>query len=173
MKGSTIKRGNTWTAYWFTTDPATGKRRQHSKGGFRIQKDARAHLNSIMEAVHAGAWKPDTKLTVRQLLEDHWLASKRAEGLRPSTASLYRRAISTWLVPHIGGLDVRQLTPATVAELVEKLRTSGSRTANPCRLDRRRSPSGSSSRRPLGRPGTTCSAETRSSGTAARRSPRQ
>jgi hypothetical protein len=55
MKGITIKRGNTWTAYWFTTDPATGKRKQHSKGGFRIQKDARAHLNSIMDQVEQGA----------------------------------------------------------------------------------------------------------------------
>lgn len=63
MTGSTIKRGNTWTAYWFTTDPASGRRRQHSKGGFRIQKDARSHLNGIMEAVGQGVWRPDAKMT--------------------------------------------------------------------------------------------------------------
>jgi hypothetical protein len=75
MKGSTIKRGNTWTSYWFTTDPATGKRKQHSKGGFRIQKDARAHLNSIMAQVGQGAWKPDTKMTMSKLLDD-WHSAK-------------------------------------------------------------------------------------------------
>lgn len=126
MKGSTIKRGNTWTSYWSTCDPTTGKRRQHSKGGFRIQKDARAHLNAIMEAVDQGAWKPDSKLTVRQLLEDHWLPAKRSEGLRPATVSLYRNTVAGWVVPHIGELDVRHLTPARAASLTDKLMTSGS-----------------------------------------------
>lgn len=130
MKGSTIKRGSTWTSYWSTNDPATGKRRQHSKGGFRIQKDARAHLNSIMDQVGHGAWRPDAKLTVRQLMEDYWLPAKTAEGLRPATASLYRRAIGTWLVPHVGALDVRQLTPAVAGTLAETLRTSGRRGGN-------------------------------------------
>jgi integrase len=88
---------------------------------------SQTHLNSILKKVETGAWRPDTKLTVQQLLEDHWLPSKKAEGLRPATASLYRRAIATWLVPHIGGLDVRQLTPAKVGTLAETLRTSGSR----------------------------------------------
>lgn len=128
MKGSTIKRGHTYTAYWFTTDLATGKRRQHSKGGFRIQRDARAHLNSIMEAVSQGAWRPDAKLTIKALLVDHWLPAKRSEGLRPATISLYRNAAQAWILPHIGELDVRQLTPARAAELTDKLRTSGSRT---------------------------------------------
>jgi integrase len=126
MKGSTIKRGNTWTALWHTTDPGTGQRRQHSKGGFRLQKDARAHLNSIMERVDQGAWTPDRKMTVRQLLEDHWLPARQAEGLRPATISLYTNATRAWVVPHLGGLDVRQLTPAKVAVMVETLRTSGS-----------------------------------------------
>lgn len=34
MKGSIRKRGDKWTAYWFTIEPGTGKRVQHSKGGF-------------------------------------------------------------------------------------------------------------------------------------------
>ena len=125
MKGSTIKRGSTWTAYWFTTDPATGKRRQHSKGGFRIQKDARAHLNSIMDQVGHGGWKPDTRITVDKLLAN-WLAAKASEGLRPASLSLYRNAVNAWVVPHVGALDVREMTPARAGELVEKLRTSGS-----------------------------------------------
>ena len=38
MKGSTISSGKTWTAYWSTIDPATGKRVQHWKGGFRTER---------------------------------------------------------------------------------------------------------------------------------------
>lgn len=128
MKGSTIKRGSTWTAYWSTIDPPSGKRRQHSKGGFRTQRDARAHLNMLLEKVEAGAWRPDARLTVAQLLEQHWLPAKTAEGLRPATATLYRDAIAHWIVPHVGGLDARQLTPAAVGRLVDNLRSSGGRT---------------------------------------------
>ncbi len=126
MKGSTIKRGSTWTAYWSTTDPATGRRKQHSKGGFRIAKEARAHLNGIMDQVGQGAWRPDTRMTVAQLLEQ-WLAAHEAEGIRPATAALYRQAVSRWIVTHVGALDARQLTPAAAGRLVVTLRTSGGR----------------------------------------------
>lgn len=126
MKGSTIKRGTTWTAYWSTTDPATGKRRQHSKGGFRTQKEARAHLNAILPKLDAGDWAPDTRMSVEQLL-GQWLAAKTSEGLRPATISLYRMAAEAWITPEIGALEARQLTPARVGDLVEKLRTDGSR----------------------------------------------
>ena len=126
MRGSTLRRGSTWTAYWSSVDPASGKRRQHSKGGFRTQKAARSHLNSIMDRVDQGAWRPDARLTVDQLLTN-WLAAKRSEGLRPNTISLYTTAVNAWVVPHVGGLDVRQLTPAVASDLVDELRTSGSR----------------------------------------------
>ncbi len=125
MKGSTIKRGSTWTAYWSTMDPATGKRRQHSKGGFRIQKDARAHLNGILEKVEQGGWRPDAKLTVDTLLTD-WQAAKKSQGLRPATIEQYANVIDAWILPHIAALDVREVTPAAVGRLVDTLRVSGS-----------------------------------------------
>jgi len=122
MKGSTIKRGTTWTAYWSTIDPATGKRKQHSKGGFRLQKDDRAHLNGILEKVEQGAWRPDTKMTVETLLTN-WLAAKRSEGLRPNTVGMYGNVIDGWLLPHLGGLRVEQLSPARAQEMVDALRS--------------------------------------------------
>jgi integrase len=123
MKGSTIKRGNTWTALWHTTDPGTGQRRQHSKGGFRIKTEAQSHLNSIMDQVGQGAWRPDTKMTVGKLLAD-WVAAKSSEGLRPNTVSMYDKVISGWVAPHVGGLRVEQLTPARAQEMVDVLRSS-------------------------------------------------
>ena len=124
MKGSVIKRGSTWTAYWFTTDPATRKRRQHSKGGFRIKDDGRRYLNSILGDIDQGSWKPDAKLTVKQLLEDHWLPAKRMSGRRPATIDHYENVIDHWLVPHIGGAPAMSISPSTVQELVEKLATT-------------------------------------------------
>ncbi len=129
MKGSTIKRGKTWTAYWSTTDPATGKRKQHSKGGFRTERGtdgARTYLNSILEKVDKDAWRPDAKVIVEELLAN-WLAARRSDGLRDNTTAMYEKVIEGWLVPHVGGLRVDQLSPTRVQTMVETLRTDGSR----------------------------------------------
>ena len=87
MTGFVKKRGNTWTAFWETKDPATGKRRQHSKGGFRTKKLAQENLSTVVGAVTAGHWRPEVGLTVRQLLTEHWLPAQRSRGLRPSSLS--------------------------------------------------------------------------------------
>jgi len=126
MTGSTLKRGSTWTAYWFTADSATGKRRQHSKGGFLTKKAAGEHLNTVLGDVQAGSWAPDSKLTMKQLLAD-WLAAKSSQGLRPATLSQYRNVIDAWLVPHIGEIELRRFGPAEAQALVSTLRTAGSR----------------------------------------------
>jgi len=124
MKGSTRKRGSTWTAYWFTTDPATGERKQHTRGGFRTQKLAQGHLNGILEKVETGAWKPDQKLTVGQLLTEHWLPAIRTEGHRPATVEQYESVVEHWIVPHIGAKVVSTLTPSDAQGYVERIRTT-------------------------------------------------
>lgn len=136
MRGSIRRRGNTYTAYWFTSDPATGKRVQHTKGGF-VRKEparppngdsAREYLNAIIGTVQDGTWRPDKRLSVKELLEDHWLPAQRSRGLRPTTIGVYELAVRSWLVPHVGGVRAAALTPKAVVDLVEILRTSTSST---------------------------------------------
>ena len=137
MTGFTRKRGRTWTCYWTVTDPATGKRRQCSKGGFRTQREAQAKLIAVMPSVQAGTFKPDdSKLTVADLLEQ-WKAAKASEGLRPGTLDMYGNVITGWLVPNIGGLKVIELSPKAARELVAKLRSpTGSRLGRGALSDR-------------------------------------
>lgn len=132
MKGSIRRRGDTWTAYWFTIDRATGKQVQHSKGGF-IRKEpsrppkgdsAREFLNGIIGKVQSGDWKPDKTLSIEELLNEHWLPAQRSRNLRPSTVAQYETVIRSWIVPHIGPMRAASLTPADLQELSEKLRTS-------------------------------------------------
>lgn len=136
MRGSIRRRGGTYTAYWFTSDPATGKRVQHTKGGF-VRKEparppkgdsAREYLNAIIGNVQGGSWRPDTRLTVKELLEDHWLPAQRSRGLRPTTIGVNEMAVRSWLVPYIGGVRAAALTPKAIVDLVEMLRTSRSST---------------------------------------------
>ena len=129
MTGSIRQRGSTWTVYWFTTDPASGKRIQHSKGGFRRKEparpaqgdSAREFLNKVVGQVQEGTWKPDKAFTVKELLEDHWLPAQRSRGLRPTTLSQYGRVVDDWLVPNLGGVKVATLTPKDVDALNAKL----------------------------------------------------
>lgn len=130
MKGSTRRRGSTWTAYWSVKDLGTGKRVQHSRGGFRTQRLAQEHLTEVLAKVNKGEWRPDTQLTVQALLLEHWLPSRRA-SLRPSTVSLYRRAVENWIVPNIGAVELRRLVPATADQLAAKLATSGGKGGMP------------------------------------------
>ena len=129
MKGSTI-RGSTWTGYWFTTDPATGKRKQHSKGGFRTKVAAQEHLNDVLGKVQTGAWTPDKKITVGELLTE-WRAAKKSQGLRATTLSQYRNVVDSWLVPHVGAVQVAKMSPSQAQQLVEVLRVRGARNGAP------------------------------------------
>lgn len=129
MKGFVKQRteGGSWTAYWEESqDPGTGKRRQHSKAGFRTKGAAQKHLNVVVGKVSEGTWRPDRALTVAELVERHWLPAQRARGLRASTLSQYELAVRSYLVPALGATKVAALTPADVNALVEKMATTKS-----------------------------------------------
>jgi integrase len=126
MKGFTRKRGSTFTAYWHVTEPSTGTRRQHSKGGFRTKRAAQSYLNGIVGKVEDGTWRPDQRLTVAQLLHDHWLPAQKARELRAATISQYQGVIDNWIVPRLGGLKVGSLTPRTVVEYQRAMRSEAS-----------------------------------------------
>jgi integrase len=126
MKGLVRRRGNTFTAYWHLVDPATGKWRQHTKGGFKTKGAGQQHLNAVLGKVADKSWRPDKPLTVTQLLDEHWLPAQEARGLRPATMAQYRRVADAWIKPNIGGVRVSVLTPAHVTAMVKRLRTQTS-----------------------------------------------
>ena len=70
MKGGTRKRGTTWTWHLGVLDPATGRWRQLSKGGFRTKREAQAALNEAKAALRAGIFVESSMLTLGACL---WL----------------------------------------------------------------------------------------------------
>ena len=127
------QRGTTHTAYWHTIDPTTGDRVQHSKGGFRIKKEAQEHLNEVMGRVQDGTFQKDTKITVRELLVDHWLPTKRTEDLSAATIQHYEETIDHWILRDnigLGGIRAQSITPKQVTDwrdALAKTVTSGGR----------------------------------------------
>jgi hypothetical protein len=87
MRGGTRKRGETWTWFFDAVDPATGKRRQRSKGGFRTKREAQAALSEALAAYRGGTLVEPSKLTLGALL-DEWLLAMTG-NLEPNTHETY------------------------------------------------------------------------------------
>lgn len=125
QRGSVRKRGETFTAYWFTSD-AEGKRIQRSKGGFRRQKDARAHLTEVLHAVGQGRYVEPSKVTLARFLNDSWLPAIRTT-IRPSTFRSYTGHVEAYVAPRIGGIPLQHVNAAVINAFYADLLTTGRR----------------------------------------------
>ena len=124
MRGSTRKRGGTWTALWdLPPDPKTGERRQTSKGGFPTRKAAEAHLATVVGQVNTGTYVPPAKMTLAAYFE-RWLDVQRTR-LKPSTHESYAAVLRGRVVPELGSTPLERVTTADVDALYAKLLREG------------------------------------------------
>lgn len=105
------------------TDTAGG-RKQHSKGGFRTKREAQNFLTDTMAAIRGGTFSEPTKLKLGPFLLEEWLPARKL-ALRPSTWASYDTAIRRHVIPHIGGVQVQQLTPGRLDRFYADLIESG------------------------------------------------
>ena len=126
MRGSTRRRGTTWTAYWdLLADPETGGRRQASKGGFRTQKDAQRHLASVITAVGDGTYIEPSRQPLARFMLDEWLPGISAT-VRPLTASTYRSIVGRYVRGRdIGAVPLRNLSAGHFNALYAALEAEG------------------------------------------------
>ena len=125
MRGSTRKRGQTWTALWDHHDPATGQRRQKSKGGFRTQREAQTHLAKVVTAIGEGGYSEPSKQPLGEFLRDEWLPAVR-NTVRILTATSYEDNVRGYLLPaDIAGVPLRSLSPGHVNALLDQLERQG------------------------------------------------
>jgi integrase len=88
VRGHVRKRGRTYSIVLDVgTDPATGKRRQQWRSGFRTKKEAEAELARLIHNVERGSDPFPSNLTVSEFV-DRWLEHERAR-LRPTTHHRY------------------------------------------------------------------------------------
>lgn len=105
------------------TDTADG-RKQHSKGGFRTKGEAQNFLTDTMAAIRGGTFSEPTKVKLGPFLLEEWLPARKL-ALRPSTWASYDTAIRRHVIPHIGGVQVQQLTPGRLDRFYADLIESG------------------------------------------------
>lgn len=101
-------------------DPATGKRRQVRKSGFRTSDDAQEELSKYLTSVANGQVAHDNRITVAEYL-NQWIATKAASGIRPTTVRSYRQHIDAYLIPHLGRLRLGDLRATHVEKMLRDI----------------------------------------------------
>jgi integrase len=125
MRGSTRKRNSTWTCYWDAPDPETGSRRQRSKGGFRTQKAAQAHLATVITQTNEGTYIEPSKQPLARFMIDEWLPAV-SSTVRPLTAERYGKITRSYVVKRdIGGVPLRGLSGGHLTALYAELERDG------------------------------------------------
>ena len=127
MRGSVRKRGATWTWYLFAPDPATGVRRQRSKGGFRTKRECQEALNEALAALRAGTSVESSQRTLGGFLVEEWLPAVRPPKLRPSTWLSYQRSMERHVIPALGRVPLQRLGPAQLTAFYRALLEGGRR----------------------------------------------
>ena len=105
-------------------DPATGKRRRRRGGGFTTRRDAEVALREVLSQRDRGQLVQATTITVREFLVDQWLPSMRM-SIGPTTLEGYRGNIERYIVPRVGDLPLRALTPPRINQLYADVRDNG------------------------------------------------
>lgn len=101
-----------------------GKRRQARRSGFASSRDAQAALDLLRTDVREGTYVPDVNVSVQDYLVEEWLPAVRS-SLEPSTWTSYDRAMRLRVIPKLGGLKLRDLSPSHLNRLYAELLANG------------------------------------------------
>ncbi len=125
MRGHVHRRGKTW-AYVVDVgrDPATGRRRQQTKSGFRTKKAAEEALSAMIGSVADGTYVAPDPQTVGEWI-DRWLVTMEPK-VRSSTLRDYRSGLGR-VTDRLGHVRLQALTPLDVEELYSTLLADGHR----------------------------------------------
>jgi integrase len=105
-------------------DAASGRRREQRRGGFATKAEAEAAMAQVLAAVSTGQHRHDGRMTLGAFLST-WLEDRISDGLRPSSALMYRRYVEMDIVPAIGNVRLGELRPGHVEKLIRNLRAAG------------------------------------------------
>lgn len=129
-KPNVKRRGSTYTYYVYVVGP-DGKRHQHSKGGFRTQREAEEARVAATHALVTGTYVRAERLSLADFLIDEWLPSRRPPVLEESTWHSYDRYLRLHVIPHIGAIPLQKLSPVDLNRLYRVLLATGRREPGP------------------------------------------
>lgn len=114
------KRGNSYTVrVQLNPDPATGKRREASKGRFKTKKGAKEYEVEWLIRIRRGEHVPPEKSTVLEFL-NQWLDACK-NSLSPTTHRRYEGIVKTHIAAHFGATPLQRLQPYEIQAMYNRL----------------------------------------------------
>jgi integrase len=125
MRGSTRKRGKTWTAYWDSQAKVEGEiitRVQKSRGGFRTRKEAQLFLQTTLPKVAAGTYVEPSLEPLHSYMV-RWMDTIEANAeVKSGTIARYRQIVAQYIEPRdIGSVRLGRLAPGEILKLYADL----------------------------------------------------
>ena len=134
MRGTVIKRGNSWCVVIDAGKDTAGRRSRKWHSGFATRKEAERARTEILSRLDHGTYVEPDRRTFGAFLQEEWLPAIQAR-IRPSTWDSYARNIRLHVVPALGNERLQSITPAGLnrfyAELLEQGRVGADRGLSP------------------------------------------
>jgi len=105
-------------------DPASGKRLSRYVTFKGTKREAQAELNRLLSRRNEGTYVDPTKMTVAAYLE-HWLTVDIDRRVARKTAIRHRQLVRRQIIPAIGHVPMRKLTPVHIEAFEAELQRSG------------------------------------------------
>ena len=107
--------------------------KSYSKRGFLTKQEASQHEAEMKIKLNSPTYIPmdaaKSKQTVKEYMES-WVEVHGKANLRPSTLDGYRGYIRNHIVPHLGHIQLRELTSAMIDDMFQKLYDEGLSTSS-------------------------------------------
>lgn len=135
--GSTARAGTVYDVF-IRYKTADGYK-TYGKRGFLTKKEALDHEAEMRVKLTNPSYEPikavEAKQTVQEYLEE-WVEIHGKANLRPSTFAGYKCHIKNHIVPYIGNVPLKKLTPAMIDNMLKQLSDKGLSTST-CRYAQR------------------------------------
>jgi hypothetical protein len=120
-RGTIIKGGRTYTVVIDRgTDPLTGQRQRDWYPGHATRKEAEQARTQLLHDLDTGNYVDPQTQTLAAYLQDDWLPARKPKGKHSArgrrgqvtwrSRSTNRQHLESYVVPHIGHIQLQQLT---------------------------------------------------------------
>ena len=121
----TRKRGKTFSYIFEAGKKPDGKRKVVEKGGFPTKKDAyNAGVSAYNDWKHGNIGITSENISVKDFMQN-WLDNVTALNVKANTLQKYFFIFKKHILPKLGGLPVKELTPAKLDAWLRELQKSG------------------------------------------------
>ena len=124
-------RKDSWTVQvYIGLDPKTGKKRYHSEAVKGTKAQAQRRLTELLREIDTGNFVECPRLTVGEYLEQ-WMSDYAASHVSKRTFDGYRGNLDRYILPSLGSIPLKKLTPRHVKQMESNLLRGGGADGGP------------------------------------------